>query len=216
MAQVTVYAVYRWGFCTGKKGRGPITRPHGLKVGSAHWDIWSSWRDEFQSLTFNSWMMVPALLFIERPYYVRYTAVNDALCSQLASVCQWFGPRTAPSTAAYWQENLLATDATSPFKRKQGAIGIICVSAMQRSANISLCRLSCAASTVYVLLDGLTAPWCTSGAIMALKKTSVLFVNVMLVFVIDPSCNHNANLSKVALFASSVHATIWFVTFIGV
>ena len=30
---------------------------------------WREWRDLFQQLSFNSWMMVPALLFIEKPYH---------------------------------------------------------------------------------------------------------------------------------------------------
>ena len=30
---------------------------------------WRQWRDLFQKLSFNSWMMVPALLFIEKPYH---------------------------------------------------------------------------------------------------------------------------------------------------
>ena len=36
----------------------------------AEWNHpWREWRDLFQTLSFNSWMMVPALLFIEKPYH---------------------------------------------------------------------------------------------------------------------------------------------------
>lgn len=54
-------------------------------------DPWRKWRDEFQVLSFNSWMMIPALLFIEKPYYA----------------------------------NVLRKDYTSPFHRRNGAIGTI-------------------------------------------------------------------------------------------
>eukprot|EP01045_Picozoa_sp_COSAG04_P007163 COSAG04_NODE_367_length_15823_cov_6.139977_7_plen_445_part_00 len=34
------------------------------------WDHpWRKWRDLFQMLSFNSWLMVPALLFVEKPYH---------------------------------------------------------------------------------------------------------------------------------------------------
>jgi hypothetical protein len=61
--------------------RGPLNRRHlGFRYShdmGPEADKWRKWSNEFQALTFNSWMMVPALLFIEKPYRSNLLKAGD-------------------------------------------------------------------------------------------------------------------------------------------
>ena len=60
--QASVFAIYRWGVSCKRpknwRGRGFITEQKG-EITVDEYRLWENWRDEFQTLTFNTWMMVP-------------------------------------------------------------------------------------------------------------------------------------------------------------
>ena len=64
-----------------RRVRGPLNRRH-LNVRTStdmtvEGTAWRRWSDEFQALTFNSWMMTFALLFIEKPYRPNLLSSGD-------------------------------------------------------------------------------------------------------------------------------------------
>lgn len=160
-----------------------------------------AWRNEFQALTFNTWMMVFALLFIERPYHSNLLSSGDD--------SPFRRPKTQSHVRGCSGLTLVGIMCTSVCSDFQTASLNLSGRALLYHTSYSKCftnnHLLC--TVVLIIFDG-------ADTIMIAKKSAVITMNAA-TYADRNSCNLPGRASAVAvvgLVLSSAHICVWIFT----